>query len=92
MAEDFAHEYSNRVASFIAAEGSAVGTCKPERPVPLLTFTGDPDRSGVVRLVDEWVEINGCGREPIVEALGSGVPRKSFQGCAADILFYDIEA
>lgn len=91
MAETFACEYSDRVASFIAALGSAVGTCRPERPVPLLTFTGDPDRSGVNRLVDKWVEINGCDPEPVVEDLGSRVFRKTFQNCAADILVYDIE-
>jgi poly(3-hydroxybutyrate) depolymerase len=91
MAEEFACEYSDRVASFIAAGGSAVGACTPARPVPLFTFTGDPDRSGVNRLVDKWVEINGCDREPIVEDLGSGVHRRTYQNCVADILFYDIE-
>jgi poly(3-hydroxybutyrate) depolymerase len=91
MAERFSCEYPDRVASFIAAAGSAVGTCTPERPVPLFTFTGDPDRNGVNRLVDKWVEINGCYPEPVVEDLGSGVLRKSFQDCVADILFYDIQ-
>lgn len=91
MAQNFACEYSDRVASFIAALGGAVLDCRPERPVPLLTFTGDRDRNGVDGLVDKWVEINGCDPEPVVEDLGSGVRRKTYQNCAADILFYDIE-
>jgi poly(3-hydroxybutyrate) depolymerase len=91
MAENFACDYSDRVASFIAALGGVVGDCRPERPVPLLTFTGDDDRYGVQRLVAKWVEINGCDRDPVVEDLGSGVRRKTYQNCAAGILFYDIE-
>ena len=56
----------------------------------LCASTGDPDRNGVDRLVAKWVEINGCDPEPVVEDLGSGVQRKIYQNCAADILFYDI--
>lgn len=93
MAEKFACEYSDRVASFVAAMGPgySIGDCLPVRAVPLLTFTGDADRSGVLRLVDKWVEINGCNPKPKVEDLGSGVRRKTYQNCAADVLFYDIE-
>ena len=42
-------------------------------------------------LVTRWSAINGCDPEPAVEDLGSGVLRKTFQNCEADILFYDIE-
>ena len=92
MAERFACSASDRVASFIAAMGTTFpGDCVPERPVPLLSFSGDPDRGGVRALVDRWVEFNGCAPDPIVEDLGSGVHRKTYQGCEADILFYDID-
>jgi poly(3-hydroxybutyrate) depolymerase len=91
LTETFACEYSDRVASFIAALGRGGSACTPDRPVPLLTFTGDPDRFGVKSLLDKWIKINGCDPEPVVEDLGSGVRRKAYQNCNADILFYDIE-
>lgn len=93
MADRFACEYSHRIASFVAAmgPGHTIGNCLPVRAVPLLTFTGDADRDGVNRLVDKWVDINGCDPEPVVDDLGSGVMRKTYQNCAADILYYDIE-
>ena len=93
MADRFACEYSDRIASFVAAmgPGHTIGNCLPVRAVPLLTFTGDVDRDGVNRLVDKWIDINGCDPEPVVEDLGSGVRCKTYQNCAADILFYDIE-
>lgn len=84
-------EGSDRIASFSDGAGSfVVSPCEPERPVPLLAFTGDPDRASVTRSVEEWVELNGCEPEPRVEDLGSGIARKSYQGCEADVLFYDI--
>ena len=91
VAENFACEHSGRVASFVAALGSAAGPCSPERPVPLLTFSGDTDRDGVNHLVDKWININGCDPDPVVEDLGSGVMYKTYQNCAADVFFYDIE-
>ncbi|MEA3509894.1 MAG: hypothetical protein U9R51_00525 [Actinomycetota bacterium] len=86
-------EESDRIASFVAALGSSTPseTCNPERPVPLLSFTGDVDRAGVTALVERWVELNGCDPEPFVEDLGSGVVRKTYQSCEADVVFYDIE-
>lgn len=92
MADRLACEVSDRIASFVAALGGAVWSdCAPDRPVPLLTFAGDPDRSGVDRLVEKWVAINRCDPDPTVEDLGSGVFRKTYQNCEADIVFYDIE-
>ena len=43
------------------------------------------------RLVEQWVGINGCDSEPLVEDLGSGVLRKTYEDCDADVVFYDIE-
>jgi poly(3-hydroxybutyrate) depolymerase len=57
----------------------------------LLTFTGNDDRYWVERLVARWVDINGCDTDPVVEHLGSGVARKSYVNCLADVVFYDIE-
>lgn len=91
-AERLACEAPDRIASFVAAlGGGAYPACTPDRPVPLLTFTGDPDRWGAEALLDTWVELNGCDPTPAVEDLGSGVYRKTYQNCEADILFYDIE-
>ena len=91
MSEQFACEYSDRVASFVTALGYFSSDCTPGRSVPLLTFSGDTDRVGVQLLVDKWVSINSCDPEPTVEDLGSGVQRKTYENCEADILFYDIE-
>lgn len=92
MADRLACEESDRVASFVAALGGAVWPdCAPDRPVPLLTFSGDTDRLGVERLVEKWVAVNGCDPDPTVEDLGSGVFRRTYQNCEADIVFYDIE-
>lgn len=96
MAADMAHrmacEASDRIASFVASGlWNASTPCEPPRPVPLWTFTGDPDRQTVTAFVDKWAAINGCNPEPVVEHLGSGVSRKIYQNCEADVVFYDIE-
>lgn len=92
MADRLACEAPERIASFVAALGDEVWPdCTPDRPVPLLTFTGDGDRPGVTALVDKWVSINGCDPDPTVEDLGSGVFRKTFENCEADIVYFDIE-
>ena len=91
-AAQLACEGSDRIASlFDGWGGFSAGACEPARPVPLLALTGDPDRSMVTASVERWAEMNGCDPEPVVEDLGSGIARKSYQGCEADVLFYDIE-
>jgi dienelactone hydrolase len=65
--------------------------CTPERPVPLMAMTGDPDRGTVTRSVERWAEAYECSSDPIVEDLGSGVTRTAYQGCLADIVLYDVE-
>lgn len=91
-ADRMACEAADRIASFSAMGGFLQrDECTPSRPVPLWTFTGDPDRTTVIALVDKWVAINGCDPDPVVEDLGSGVSRKIFQNCEADVVFYDIE-
>jgi poly(3-hydroxybutyrate) depolymerase len=91
-AAHLACEGSGRIASlFDGWGGFLVSPCEPERPVPLLALTGDTDRPLVTASVKRWVEMNGCDPEPVVEDLGSGIARKIYQGCEADVLFYDIE-
>lgn len=91
-ARQLACEQADRVASAVIALGGTFDLpCNPARPVPLLTFTGDPDRGGVTQLVDTWARLNECDPDPNVEDLGSGVLRKSYQNCQGDIVFYDIE-
>ena len=60
-------------------------------PDPLVAFTGDPDRSGVLSSAKEWAEAYGCEATPLVEELGAGVSRRTFQDCEADIEVLDIE-
>jgi poly(3-hydroxybutyrate) depolymerase len=88
---ELACEHSDRIASFVAALGGGWLGCVPDRPVPLLSFTGDWDRRETRKVVEAWAEINGCDPDPVVEALGSGVSRLAYQTCEADVLFYDIE-
>ena len=92
LAVKMACEASDRIASFVAGIGSAVPPlgCVPERPVPLLGFTGNADRRFVLELVEKWSEFNGCAPEPVADDLGSGVTRKTYQDCQADVMLYDI--
>jgi poly(3-hydroxybutyrate) depolymerase len=83
---------SDRIASYKDGMGSfLVSACEPERPVPMLAITGNSDRASVTASVERWAATNGCDPEPLVEDLGSGIFRKAYQDCAADVLFYDIE-
>lgn len=92
IAEGLACEASDRIASFVSAVGQGTTqACAPGRPVPLLTFTGDTDRTTVNAIVDRWTSINGCDPEPAVDDLGSGVLEKTFLDCDADVVFYDIQ-
>ena len=88
-AAGLACDASDRIASFFVALKPFVG-CTPERPVPLLAMTGDPERSVVTRSAEYWSEAYGCDSEPVIEELGSGVTRTAYQGCLADIVLYDV--
>ena len=85
-------EQADRIASVAIANGDSFDfPCNPSRPVPLLAFTGDIHRPGMTRLVDMFVDLNGCDPDPEVEDVGSGVVKKTYQDCRADVVFYDIE-
>jgi hypothetical protein len=93
MADRLACEASDQIASFVSAfgGGGAAELCTPDRPVPLLSFTGGADRGGVTALVNRWIGFNGCDADANVENLGSGVSRVSYENCAADVVYFDIE-
>ena len=57
----------------------------------MCTYTRDTDRFYITHLVERWVEINGCDSEALIEDLGSGVLRKTYENCDSDVLFFDIE-
>lgn len=83
---------SERIASYYAGMGGfEVADCDPARPVPVLSITGDADRSAVTASIQQWVELNGCTQDHFVEELGSGVTRVSPGDCRADVLLYDID-
>lgn len=85
-------EASGRIASFrVNMGGFPLSGCDPERPIPLLTMTGDADRNGVFSSAKEWAEAYDCEAEPLVEELGAGVSRRTYQGCEADVVVLDIE-
>ena len=85
-------EATDRIASFSGSMGyfNPALHCTPERPVPLIASTGDPDRLQVTQSVAQWAEWNGCEAEPLVEDLGSGVSRHTYLGCEADVVLFDI--
>lgn len=67
-------EAADRIASFTTMGPSVrPDECTPSRPVPLWTFTGDPDRYAVTALVDKGVAINGCDPDPVVGDLNAHV-------------------
>lgn len=83
-------EAPDRIASIF--EGMAwIVECTPERPVPMMIATGDTDRASVTRSAASWVEAYGCAPEPLVELLGAGVTRSTYQDCVADLVLYDVE-
>ena len=84
-------EAPDRIASFYDGMGNFPPKCDSPRPVPLVSLTGDGDRYSVSRSVEAWAENNGCDPEPVDEDLGSGVTRKEYQGCEADVVLYDVE-
>lgn len=84
-------EAPHRIASFYGGMGSFSPKCDSPRPVPLVSLTGNGDRELVSRSVEAWAENNGCDPEPVDEDLGSGVTRKEYQGCEADVVLYDVE-
>lgn len=93
LAAELACVASDRIASVSSSMGDGPPTipCSPERAVPMISFTGDTDRAGMQPLVEMWANLNDCDPEPAVEDLGSGVSRNTYQGCEADVIFYDIE-
>lgn len=62
-----------RVASFYAGMGGfEVADCDPARSVPVLSITGDADRSAVTASIKQWQELNGTHRGPSRRGAGFG--------------------
>jgi len=61
---------------------------EPIGPVPLIAWSGDPDRSTVENSVAEWADSNGCERGPSVSDLGSGIAHHHYEGCDAPTEYY----
>lgn len=77
-------------ASFADSLGSFsnLGDCDPE-PKPLVSITGDSDRTAVTASVETWAAINGCDPDPDVDDLGAGITRFTYRSCEADTVLYD---
>lgn len=88
---DLACAAPDRIASFYSGMGSFLPECDSPLPVPLVSLTGDADRELVSRSVEAWAENNGCDPVPLDEDLGSGVTRKEYQGCKADVVLFDVQ-
>jgi polyhydroxybutyrate depolymerase len=84
-------EEAARIASFGGGLGDLRShLCEPGRAVPLVIFSGDADRHDVDLTVEQWTGFNGCEPVPVAEDLGSGISKKTFQGCEGDVIYYDI--
>ena len=70
------------IGAFAAPDGA-------ERAVPLLAWTGDPDRATVDRSVQSWAEVNGCEAVPRERAV-DGVTTFTYQGCDAPIDYHAV--
>ncbi len=61
---------------------------EPIGPVPLIAWSGDPDRTTVESSVAEWAVSNGCDGEPSVSDLGPGIAHHHYEGCDAATEYY----
>ena len=91
IVSDLACEASDRIASFYGGMGGFAPYCDAPLPVPVISLTGGVDRAVVSSSVEAWAENNGCDPEPVDEDLGSGVTRREYQGCEADVVLYEIQ-
>ena len=85
---------SDRIASvFVGMSTFSQFFCAttPERLVPLMSLTGDADRSNVSESVEALAVVHECNGDPVIEDLGLGVTRTAHQGCKADLVLYDVE-
>lgn len=82
-------EASDVIAAFAVGIGrfGTVGL-EPTGPVPLIAWSGDPDRGVVEGSVEEWADANGCEIQPTVSDLGSGVVHHHYEGCGAPVEYY----
>lgn len=80
---------SDVIAAFAVGIGrfGTIGL-EPDGPVPLIAWSGDPDRGVVEGSVAEWADSNGCEIQPTVSDLGSGVVHHHYEGCGAPVEYY----
>ena len=71
-------------------------TCRPSRPVPIITFAGDKDTTNPVEgggasywqyamreALDRWAVLNGCSAAPRTRRIASNLTEQRYSGCRA---------
>lgn len=72
-------------------------TCRPSRPVPIITFAGDKDTTNPVEgggasywqytmreALDRWAVLNGCTAAPRTRRIASNLTEQRYSGCRAN--------
>jgi polyhydroxybutyrate depolymerase len=120
MISQYACDHPERVAAIAPVAGLRAGfpvntpdgwqpdpaTCTPERPVPVITFSGTADpvnpfagggaaywRYGVPAAQARWAEINDCRQGPRTTSITEHVDQVAYEACPhkADVVMYRIQ-
>jgi polyhydroxybutyrate depolymerase len=120
MISQYACDHPERLAAIAPVAGLRAGfpvtgpdgwqpdpaTCTPERPVPVITFSGTADpvnpfagggaaywRYGVPAAQARWAEINDCRQGPRTQSVTEHVDQVAYEACPhkADVVMYLIE-
>lgn len=119
MISQYACDHADRLAAIAPVAGLRAGvpitgpngpqpdpaTCKPTRPVPVITFagTGDPVNPytgggaaywqyGTAVAQTRWAQLNGCRKGPRVQPVSAHVDRIAYTACRrdADVIQYRV--
>ncbi len=110
MASAFACAVPGKIAAVAPVSGLRAGrpsladpnvpevqSCRPRRPVPVITFHGDADTTNPYEGSDDprwgytvplaaqtWARLNGCRSGPAEQQVSENVAKFSYTGCGAD--------
>jgi polyhydroxybutyrate depolymerase len=119
MASAYACARPDKIAAVGASAGLRAGrpapldpmvaelqSCRPDRPVPVITFHGDADTTNPYQgrptdlrwgystplAVQDWAQLNRCTSGPVVAVVSAHVKKQSYGGCAgqAEVVLYKV--
>jgi polyhydroxybutyrate depolymerase len=104
MAGRLACDAADLIAAVGPVAGAhSVTTCDPVRPVPVVAFHGTADRivpydgfdllglPSVEEWAAGWAARDGCSGVPEVSTVTDDVERRTWTGCAADVVLYTVD-